>query len=126
MKNIVQRLLFMIFSEGCFVTAMLTTQHGLQSVCELQTQIKQQIEGNPIIYRASYDAQTECQVSWQELAARMLNGPETDVSIDGYEIESESFDYNTFDFTRIRKNDYEVVYQYDPNGSICKVCYVSR
>lgn len=126
MKNIVQRLLFMIFSEGCFVAAMLTTQHGLQSVRELQTQIKQKIEGNSTIYRASYDAQTECRVSWQELAARMLNGPETDVSIDGYEIESESFDYNTFDFTRIRENDYAVVYQYDSDGSICKVCYVSR
>lgn len=126
MKNIVQRLLFLIFAEGCFVAAMLTAQSGLQVIYSLQTQIKQMLEGNPVLYRASYDARTEYSVSWQELAARMLNGPETDVSIDGYEIEAESFDYNTFDFARIRRNDYAVTYQYDLEGSICKVSYTSR
>ena len=106
--------------------AMLTAQNGLQGIYTLQTQIKQMIEGNSVIYRASYDAVDEYSVGWQELAARVLNGLETDISIDGYDIEAETFDFNTFDFAGLRKNDYAVTYQYDSEGRICKVSYTSR
>lgn len=68
----------------------------------------------------------ELTVNHAELYTRMMHGIPCDVKIDGYLVESQWFNSNTFDYSVIHVGHiYRVEYSYSDDGSLKQISYKS-
>lgn len=76
-----------------------------------------------IIYEQPIDELNPESVPYAEIISSLLGNLEYDVEINQVEINKDTYDYKTFNFTQILPGEYQKSYEYDSSGNIVKVIY---